>query len=131
MHDVLLEKSAAFDVKEKTAVFVRLPWHGVLTQDLDNYGIHDSQQVQLALKSTVASKIRLHFLPPYCPDHNRIERTWKDLHDNVTAPPVHGNGGTYERRATLPECSQQAWAAHVRPGRCRMNDYVPRSRKAI
>ena len=26
----------------------------------------------------------LHFLPPYCPDHNRIERLWKDLHDNVT-----------------------------------------------
>jgi transposase len=42
---------------------------------LDNYGIHDSQQVQLALKSAAASRIRLHFLPPYCPDHNRIERT--------------------------------------------------------
>jgi transposase len=26
----------------------------------------------------------LHFLPPYCPDYNRIERIWKDLHDNVT-----------------------------------------------
>jgi transposase len=51
---------------------------------LDNYGIHDSQQVQLALKSAKASKLRLHFLPPYCPDHNRIERIWKDLHDNVT-----------------------------------------------
>jgi transposase len=23
-------------------------------------------------------------LPPYCPDHNRIERIWRDLHDNVT-----------------------------------------------
>ena len=51
---------------------------------LDNYGIHDSLQVQLALKSEAASKIKLHFLPPYCPDHNRIERLWKDLHDNVT-----------------------------------------------
>ena len=51
---------------------------------LDNYGIHDSQQVRLALKSAAASKIKLHFLPPYCPDHNRIERIWKDLHDNVT-----------------------------------------------
>jgi len=51
---------------------------------LDNYGIHDSQQVRLALKSAAASRIRLHFLPPYCPDHNRIERIWKDLHDNVT-----------------------------------------------
>ena len=51
---------------------------------LDNYGIHDSQQVQLALKSAAAAKITLRFLPPYCPDHNRIERIWKDLHDNVT-----------------------------------------------
>lgn len=51
---------------------------------LDNYGIHDSQQVKLALKSPSASKLELHFLPPYCPDHNRIERIWKDLHDNVT-----------------------------------------------
>lgn len=51
---------------------------------LDNFGIHDSQQVQLALKSEKGKKIHLHFLPPYCPDHNRIERIWKDLHDNVT-----------------------------------------------
>jgi DDE superfamily endonuclease/Winged helix-turn helix len=51
---------------------------------LDNFGIHESQQVRLALKSAKGSKVKLHFLPPYCPDHNRIERTWKDLHDNVT-----------------------------------------------
>lgn len=51
---------------------------------LDNYGIHDSLQVRLALKSPTAAKLKLHFLPPYCPDHNRIERIWKDLHDNVT-----------------------------------------------
>jgi transposase len=51
---------------------------------LDNYGIHDSLQVRLALQSTAAEKLTLHFLPPYCPDHNRIERVWKDLHDNVT-----------------------------------------------
>jgi transposase len=51
---------------------------------LDNYGIHDSLQVRLALKSEAAEKLMLHFLPPYCPDHNRIERIWKDLHDNVT-----------------------------------------------
>jgi transposase len=51
---------------------------------LDNYGIHDSLQVRLAMKSQAAQKLRLHFLPPYCPDHNRIERLWKDLHDNVT-----------------------------------------------
>jgi transposase len=51
---------------------------------LDNYGIHDSAQVRLAMKSEAAARLELHFLPPYCPDHNRIERIWKDLHDNVT-----------------------------------------------
>lgn len=50
---------------------------------LDNYRIHTSQRTQLALDA-LKDKVRLHFLPPYCPDHNRIERVWKDLHDNVT-----------------------------------------------
>lgn len=50
---------------------------------LDNYGIHDSLQVRLAL-ATVSERVKLHFLPPYCPDHNRIERVWQDLHANVT-----------------------------------------------
>ena len=50
---------------------------------LDNFKIHSSNRTQLALTSA-GNRIRLHFLPPYCPDHNRIERTWKDLHDNVT-----------------------------------------------
>jgi transposase len=50
---------------------------------LDNFKIHDSRQVQLALAAW-EGKVKLHFLPPYCPDHNRIERLWKDLHDNVT-----------------------------------------------
>jgi transposase len=50
---------------------------------LDNYGIHGSLQVRLAL-ATVRGRVKLHFLPPYCPDHNRIERVWQDLHANVT-----------------------------------------------
>lgn len=50
---------------------------------LDNYGIHSSNIIGIAL-AHFASKIRLHFLPPYCPDHNRIERIWQDLHANVT-----------------------------------------------
>src|SRR3954447_3625584 len=50
---------------------------------LDNYGIHDSLQVRLA-RATVKGRVKFHFLPPYCPDHNRIERVWEDLHANVT-----------------------------------------------
>jgi transposase len=50
---------------------------------LDNYRIHSSQIVAVALAG-YGSRIRLHFLPPYCPDHNKIERIWQDLHANVT-----------------------------------------------
>jgi transposase len=50
---------------------------------LDNYGIHKSRQVDHKL-AALGSRIRLHFLPPYCPDSNRIEREWQELHANVT-----------------------------------------------
>jgi transposase len=50
---------------------------------LDNYGIHSSKIVAVAL-SHFASRVRLHFLPPYSPDDNAIERVWQDLHANVT-----------------------------------------------
>jgi transposase len=50
---------------------------------LDNFRIHSSKQVQ-AWMSQKGHRIKLHFLPPYCPDHNKIERKWKDLHAAVT-----------------------------------------------
>ena len=50
---------------------------------LDNYSIHSSKIAQVAL-SHFARRVRLQFLPPYCPEHNRIERLWQDLHANVT-----------------------------------------------
>jgi transposase len=42
---------------------------------------------RLGLRKTseaLDGRIVLHFLPPYCPDANRIERVWQDLHANVT-----------------------------------------------
>lgn len=50
---------------------------------LDNFRIHSSKAVEAARRRW-GDKVQFHFLPPYCPDHNRIERLWKDLHDNVT-----------------------------------------------
>jgi transposase len=50
---------------------------------LDNFRIHSSKQVQAWMKQN-GQRIRLHFLPPYCPDHNKIERKWRDLHAAVT-----------------------------------------------
>ena len=51
---------------------------------LDNYSIHSTEQVKLSLKTVAGSRFKLQFLPPYCPDHNKIERIWQDLHANVT-----------------------------------------------
>jgi transposase len=50
---------------------------------LDNYRIHDSKIVHAALAG-YGDRIQLHFLPPYCPNDNKIERAWEDLHANVT-----------------------------------------------
>jgi transposase len=50
---------------------------------LDNYKIHDSQATRATL-AALNGKVKLHFLPPYSPDANRIERLWLDLHANVT-----------------------------------------------
>ena len=50
---------------------------------VDNYGIHSARLTKSALDA-LGGRIVLHFLPPYCPDHNRIERVWQDLHANVT-----------------------------------------------
>jgi transposase len=51
---------------------------------LDNYRIHKSEVVLAALGGYLRGHVSLHFLPPYCPDDNRIERVWQDVHANVT-----------------------------------------------
>jgi transposase len=50
---------------------------------LDNYRIHSSRIAQQAIAG-FGGRIMLHFLPPYCPSENRIERLWEDLHAEVT-----------------------------------------------
>jgi transposase len=60
------------------------PKAAVIHLVLDNYRIHDSKIVQAVLQGHLAGRIKLHFLPPYCPQHNKIERVWEDLHANVT-----------------------------------------------
>jgi len=51
---------------------------------LDNYVIHSSKITQRAVEG-FEGRIVLHFLPPYCPDANKIERcVWRELHANVT-----------------------------------------------
>jgi len=55
---------------------------------LDNYVIHDSKITRSAM-AACGGQIVLHFLPPYCPQENRIERVWLDLHANVTRNHKH------------------------------------------
>jgi transposase len=50
---------------------------------LDNYIIHKSKKTNRHL-ARYGDLFVLHFLPPYSPEHNRIERLWRDLHANVT-----------------------------------------------
>ena len=77
--------------RKNSALFIALldrlrttyPRTSVIHVVLDNYRIHDSKLVLAALQG-YAGRVRLHFLPPYCPDENKIERVWEDLHANVT-----------------------------------------------
>jgi transposase len=78
--------------KKNDRLFINLLWELHLRYPdakkihvvLDNYSIHSTQEVERALESEDGKRIQLQFLPPYCPDHNNIERTWQDLHANVT-----------------------------------------------
>ncbi len=78
--------------KKNSVLFLRLlevlvrqhPQAKLIHVILDNYSIHHTRQVQAALATPEGQRVRLHFLPPYCPDYNKIERTWQDLHANVT-----------------------------------------------
>ena len=47
----------------------------------DNAGYHKSQVIRDFVKTT---NIELHFLPPYSPNLNPIERLWKVMHEQVT-----------------------------------------------
>jgi transposase len=51
---------------------------------LDNFRIHKSRQVWAWMRE-FGGRIRLHFLPPYSPDDNRIESAvWTPMHKAVT-----------------------------------------------
>jgi transposase len=77
--------------RKTSALFIALLQHLLRTYAqapvihviLDNYRIHDSKIVHAALAG-FGTRIQLHFLPPYCPNDNKIERIWQDLHANVT-----------------------------------------------
>ena len=76
------------------------PTAAVIHLVLDNFKIHSSEQVA-AWMAERGGRIKLHFLPPYCPDHNEIERLWRDLHADVTRN---------HRHRTIEELMLAVWA---------------------
>ena len=50
---------------------------------VDNYCIHKSKATRAELEA-LGGRIELHFLPPYCPQENKMELEWLHLHRNVT-----------------------------------------------
>lgn len=48
---------------------------------LDNAGYHKSKELLAFVSKT---KVKLHYLPPYSPNLNPIERLWKVMHEHVT-----------------------------------------------
>ncbi len=77
--------------RKTSALFISLLWQlasryrrfRVIHVILDNYIIHKSKITARAVEA-FGGKIKLHFLPPYCPNDNPIERVWEDFHANVT-----------------------------------------------
>ena len=89
---------------------------------LDNYCIHSSKQTRTWL-GQFGDKFRLHFLPPYDPDDNRIERkVWREVHANVTT----------NHRCTSIErlCREVVWYL-MKHNRTEREKYVRKSRSAI
>jgi transposase len=79
-----LHRNSALFVDLLRALLAAYPQAKRIHLILDNGSLHDSRATQDALSQPEFRRVQLHFLPPYCPLENRIERLWGDLHDNVT-----------------------------------------------
>lgn len=76
-------KTSALFCRLLDALIAAYPGALVIHVIVDNYKIPKSRAVTKHL-AKLGGRIALHFLPPYCPDDNRIEREWQELHANVT-----------------------------------------------
>jgi len=86
---------------------------------LDNYVIHRSARVQRYVERQ-GGRVVLHFLPPYCPDENVIERLWREVHANVTRN---------HRCCTMNELMRRVWWYLNREARRRSSDALLRSER--
>jgi len=119
--------------RKSSDLFVALLWKlptvypeaTVIHVILDNYRIHSSVRTREALAG-LKGRVVLHFLPPYCPNANRIERYWRDLHANVTRNHRCGTMDDLMIRVRVFLGRRQKHRK-LRPN---THDQAPRSRKA-
>ena len=71
--------SPLFDAMLRKLAGEAYPHAEVVHVVLDNYRVHSSGIAKAAVAEQ-GGLVVLHFLPPYCPDDNKIERVWLDLH---------------------------------------------------
>jgi transposase len=84
-HKIVYEQATKIDEYSIQSFFYRLrkehPGRYNVHVILDNAGYHCSHDVQ---KFAEELGIKLHYLPPYSPNLNPIERLWKIMHEHVT-----------------------------------------------
>jgi len=79
---------------------------------LDNARYHHAKLVQEWLAQP-ERRIKLHFIPTYCPHLNPIERLWGLMHKNITHNKCHAtyNGFCNAMLGFLRESVPKNWAA--------------------
>ena len=65
----------------------------------DNARYHHARAVRQWL-ATAGTRIKLHFLPPYCPHLNPIERLWAAMHRSVTHNQYYPDAGAFRAAVT-------------------------------
>jgi transposase len=75
--------NAASTIALLAAILVQFPKRRRIHVFLDNARCHHAKLVKEWL-SGPGSRIKLHFVPPYCPHLNPIERLWLVMHKNLT-----------------------------------------------
>lgn len=79
---------AASTIMLLLAIEAMYPGKRLLHVFLDNARLHHARLVQAWLAQP-GCRIRLHFVPPYCPHLNPIERLWALMHRHVTHNRCH------------------------------------------
>ncbi len=87
------------------------PLMAIIHVYLDNARYHHAKLVQAWLAQP-GRRIRLHFIPPYCPHLNSIERLWGAMHKRVTHNKCYATSREFadEVLTFLREKVPQNWA---------------------